>query len=365
MFPFTVHFVSRQALPFPASRICNTFMANQTRAMQITVRILSVLVILATATVLTAQSKLPRISVKGNSFVTPEGKSIVFRGLNTSDPDRLESSGHWNEGYFREMKSWGANIVRFPVHPSAWRKRGQDEYLKLLDKGIELATAHDMHVIIDWHSIGNLKEERYQNPMYNTTWDETLAFWQTVAKHYKGNTTVAFLELFNEPTVSDNRFGNCTWSEWKDMMEKLITAIRETGSTAIPLVAGFNWAYDLRDVAKNPINAEGIGYVSHPYPQKRNKPWEKQWTKDWGYVAKKYPLILTEIGFCGPDDKGAHVPVISDESYGDAITAYTKERGISWVVWVFDPNWSPMLFSDWEFTPTRQGRYFKKALSGK
>jgi hypothetical protein len=160
----------------------------------------------------------------------------------------------------------------------------------------------------------------------------------------------------------NGQLGTCTWAQWKDMMEELIGVIRENGSTTVPLVAGFNWAYDLTPVATDPINAEGIGYVSHPYPMKRQKPWEDQWTRDWGFVAEKYPLILTEIGFCGPDDRGAHVPVISDESYGDAITKYCGERGISYTVWVFDPNWSPMLFTDWNFTPSRQGRYFKNAL---
>jgi len=29
---------------------------------------------------------------------------------------------------------------------------------------------------------------------------------------------------------------------------------------------------------------------------------------------------------------------------------------------VFDPNWAPMMFSDWDYTPTRQGRYFKKVM---
>jgi hypothetical protein len=156
--------------------------------------------------------------------------------------------------------------------------------------------------------------------------------------------------------------GTCSWAEWKMLMEETITIIRATGCKTVPLVAGFNWAYDLTEIAANPINAEGIGYVSHPYPMKRKKPWEEQWTKDWGFAAEKYPLLLTEIGFCGPDDRGAHIPVISDESYGDAITAYTNEKGISYVVWVFDPHWSPMLFSDWNFTPTRQGKYFKKAM---
>ena len=147
-------------------------------------------------------------------------------------------------------------------------------------------------------------------------------------------------------------------------MEELIIIVRANGSEAIPLIAGFDWAYDLREVKANPINAEGIGYVSHPYPQKREKPWEDKWTADWGFVAEKYPVMLTEVGFCGADDRGAHIPVISDESYGDTLVKYCDERGISYVVWVFDPNWAPMMFSDWNFTPTRQGTYFKKVLQG-
>lgn len=305
---------------------------------------------------------LSRISVKGNKFVNAEGKEMVFRGLNASDPDKLSRDNHWNKRYFEEMKNWGANIVRLPVHPTAWRRQGQDNYLKLLDDGVKWASELGMYVIIDWHSIGNLRSEMYQNAMYETTRKETYEFWRSIATHYKDNTTVAFFELFNEPTVYHGQLGICSWPEWKAMMEEIVIIIRANGAKAIPLVAGFNWAYDLTEVASNPIDAEGIAYVSHPYPMKRQKPWEEKWTADWGYVADKYPVFLTEIGFCGPDDKGAHVPVISDESYGDAITQYCNAKGISYTVWVFDPNWSPMLFSDWNFTPTRQGRYFKKVL---
>jgi endoglucanase len=303
-----------------------------------------------------------RIVVKGNQFVTEAGQPIVFRGFNASDPDKLEKNGHYNKAYFEEMKHWGVNIVRFPVHPTAWRQRGQKEYLKLLDMGVQWAEELGIYVIVDWHVIGNLRTEMYMNAMYETTQKETFEFWRTMAKHYKGNNTVAFFELFNEPTTMNGELGTCTWQQWKELNEEMITIIRASGGTAIPLVAGFDWAYELKNVKTNPIQAEGIAYVSHPYPMKRDKPWEEKWTSDWGYVAEKYPLILTEIGFCGPDDKGAHIPVISDESYGDAITTYCDQRGISFVVWVFDPHWSPMLISDWNFTPTRQGRYFKKAF---
>ena len=68
------------------------------------------------------------------------------------------------------------------------------------------------------------------------------------------------------------------------------------------------------------------------------------------------------MGFCGPEDSDAHIPVISDESYGDAITKYCDQNDISWVVWLFDPMWAPALYIDWNFTPTRHRVYFKKAL---
>lgn len=299
--------------------------------------------------------------VEGNRFVA-NGEQIIFKGVSVADPDKLANEGQWNEKHFKQIRSWGANIVRFPVHPAAWRRRGSKTYLELLDKGVAMAEAQGMYVIIDWHSIGNLRTEMYQDAMYETTQKETFEFWRTISKHYRDNTTVAFFELFNEPTVMGGELGSCSWDQWKVMMEDAIGIIRACKATAIPLVAGFNWAYDLKEVAKNPIKAEGIGYVSHPYPQKRQKPWETQWTEDWGYVANKYPVMLTEIGFSGADEKGAHVPVISDESYGDAITQYTADRGISYIVWIFDPQWAPMLISDWSYKPTRQGAYFKEAL---
>lgn len=316
------------------------------------------------STLIFGQDQLEKISVVGNEFVTESGEIFVFRGLNISDPDNLERSGHWTKDHFAKAKEWGANIIRLPIHPTAWRRQGQEKYLALLEDGIKWATELDMYIIIDWHSIGNLRTEMYQSPNYETTRKETYEFWRLMAKTYSGNNTVAFFELFNEPTTYNGQLGKLPWSEWKAMNEEMISIIRANGGTAIPLVAGFNWAYDLTQIKYSPIEAEGIGYVSHPYPQKRNKPWEDQWTKDWGYVKNTYPVILTEIGFSYPDDRGAHIPVISDESYGEAITAYCKERNISYVAWVFDPYWAPMMISDWDYTPTRFGAYFKKALQG-
>lgn len=73
-------------------------------------------------------------------------------------------------------------------------------------------------------------------------------------------------------------------------------------------------------------------------------------------------MICTEFGFMSADGPGAHVPVIGDETYGEALIRFLEERGISWTVWVFDASWSPQLLEDWNYTPTRQGRFFREKM---
>jgi len=305
---------------------------------------------------------LPRIRVEGNRFADPSGKEFVFRGVAISDPDKLEKSGHWKKSYFEAVKNWNCNIVRFPVHPSAWRERGEEKYLKLLDQGIAWAGELGMYVMIDWHSIGNLRTEVFHHPMYITSKGETLRFWRTIAERYARNPVVACYELFNEPTVFNGRFGKMSWEQHKELMEDIISIIYAYDEAAIPLVAGLNWGYDISYVRETPIGFPGIAYVTHPYPQKREQPWEEKWEQDFGFVAAKFPVVATEFGFMGANEPGAHIPVMGDETYGEAIISYLSKKGISWVAWCFDPDWAPQLIQNWNFEPTRQGRFFRDKM---
>ena len=305
------------------------------------------------------------VKVEGNKFIDPQGNEIVFRGLCFSDPVKLVSEGQWNERYFAEAADWGANIVRFAVHPTNLNSMGWDETFAAMDQGIQWAKQHGMYVIMDWHSIGNLKDAKYTNPMYDTDLQETFKFWRTVAQRYKDEPTVALYEVYNEPTVTGPDTGECTWEEWKGIQEQIIDTIRVYNPNAVCLCAGFNWAYDLTPVAYAPIERPNVAYVSHPYPMKRSQPWEEQWEADFGFVADTYPVICTEIGFCLEHERGAHIPVISTEEYGHHITEYFEKKGISFTVWCFDTAWSPTLIEDWNFTPSTQGRFFKDYLQKK
>jgi len=307
--------------------------------------------------------KLPLIQVKGNKFVNSLGDTILFRGLSISDPDKIEKQGHWNKEHFVKVKEMGTMLVRIPVHPIAWRERSPEKYLELLDQAVAWCTELGMYIIIDWHTIGNLKTELFQNPMYNTTKKETFEFWRTIASHFKGNNTAAFYELFNEPTSFNKTLGRISWEEWKEINEDLIALIRAFGKETIPLVAGFDWAYDLTPLRINPIEAEGIGYVTHPYPMKRSQPWEPKWEEDFGFASGKYPIIATEIGFSTTGWRGEK---IDTEDYGNRIVTYLERNGISWLAWVFDPEWYPKMFESWDtYTLTESGKFFKDAMQSK
>jgi len=300
---------------------------------------------------------LPLIKVKGNKFVNAKGDTLLFRGLSISDPDKIERQGHWNKSHFEKIKEMGCMVVRIPVHPVAWRERTPEKYLELLDQAADWCTDLGMYIIIDWHSIGNLGMELFQDPMYNTTKSETYRFWRTISQHFAGNNTVAFYELFNEPTIYRGQLGTMPWSDWKKICENMIGIIRAFDAEKIPLVAGLDWAYDLSPLRDDPVNAEGIAYVTHPYSFKRNQPWEPKWEEDFGFAAGRYPIVATEFGYEAPPGQ------TNDNEYGKHIIKYLEGNGISWICWCFDPEWGPRLIKSWQYDLTGSGEFFKAAFN--
>jgi endoglucanase len=193
--------------------------------------------------------------------------------------------------------------------------------------------------------------------MYITTPHETYEFWRTIARHFHGHNTVAFYEIFNEPTTFRGQLGSVSWSDWKKTNEDIIHLIRSFDKQTIPLVAGFDWAYDLTPLRLEPIDAENIGYVTHPYANKRTRPWEPKWEEDFGFAAADYPIIATEIGFTLRDGQK-----VTDDHYGNLITRYLESKGISWIAWDFDPQWGPTLLKSWNYDLTNSGEFFKEAM---
>lgn len=308
------------------------------------------------------RKKLSFIKVLKNKFVDESGKQIIFKGLAIGDPDKIVNDGHWNKQHFEVIKSWGVNLIRIPVHPSRLRKRGLEDYLERLDEAVKWCGELEMYVIIDWHSIGNLRAEKFEADIYKTSKKETLKFWDTISKRFAGNPTVAFYEIFNEPTVYNGTLGECTWPQWKAIVENIIDVIYTNDKNVVPLVGGFNWAYDLREVKNSPINRPNVGYVAHPYPGKCEPPREPHWEEHFGFLASRYPVIATEMGY---SLGGEYEYMIDDGTYRRAILKYLDKKKISWCAWVFDPDWSPALIKSYGYEPSHSGAFFKDAMLGK
>ena len=315
----------------------------------------------------------PAVVIDGKRFRTAGGEVFTFRGVSIGDPAKLAGQGRWDRRLFAEIRDWGANSIRLPVHPAPWRDLGADWYFSHIDDAVRWANELGMYLVIDWHSIGNLDAELFQHPMYQTSLVETSRFWRSIAYRYRDVPTVALYELFNEPTdnfigVGSGSLGKASWDEWRDTLEDLVDLVRVYDPSALPLVAGFNWAYDLSHVDDQPIRRERIAYAVHPYPMK-SVPEEKTeaaqfalW-EAWGHVAERYPVVASELGWVSEDGYGAHVPVIDNEgTYGPELVKFMEDRGISWMAWCFDPDWAPTMISDWDFTPTEQGRFFRHVM---
>ena len=310
-------------------------------------------------------ASLPALHVDGNRIANGDGTTVVLKGIALADPHQLDLDGHWDAEHFQQMKSWGAQVVRIPVHPKYWRKRGPAGYLALLDQGVTWAEERGMYVMLDWHGMGDPNAEVYetgQGAMFVTSRAETRSFWRIIATHYRNDPGVAFYEIFNENTnwMSDGTTTTTTWAQWKVLAESLVDIVRAQNAQAICIVSGFKWAYDLSPVGADPVGREGIVYAVHPYSVKGT---EATWEADFGYLAATYPVFATEFGFvANPADPVAYGTVAG---YGKPITDFFATRGMSWTVWVFHPIWTPNLISDWSYTPAEpQGTFFRSLLLG-
>lgn len=305
-------------------------------------------------------SSLPQVKTTSN-YLTVNDDTLLFKGLCLEDIGSLMEAGVWGEEYIRQASLWNVNMVRFPVHPVHLNTLGKEKYISELKKGVMWAKKYKMYSIIDWHIIGNLKDEKWQNPMYETTMAQTLDFWASIARTFHNEPAVAFYELYNEPTVYSGQLGEMSWKELMDIYAEIIDTVRAYDSSTITLLGGLNWAYDISGLKEYDPKFANNGYTAHPYPQKSPEPWFENWDAIFGFAAEKYPIVATEFGFAYENQKGAHIPVIADEHYGEQVLDYFNKRNISYTAWCFSWHWYPTLLKDSTYTPeVGQGEFFKK-----
>jgi len=234
-----------------------------------------------------------------------------------------------------------------------------EAYRQLIDSVIKLAAAHGAYVMVDLH--------RFLAPD-----DDCAAFWTDAAARYKNNPAVIF-DLFNEPH-------DISWDLWKSGgmvpiqgkepfhspgMQGLIDAVRATGAKNIVVCGGLGYAFDLSGVlngyALNDKGGNGIMYATHFYN------WHHGWQDHFLNVAEKYPVIVGEFG--ADIKKMNFIPADQQEdpyTWAPDALGMVQKYHLNWTAFSFHTRSTPVLLSDWNFTPSPfWGAFVKDALAGK
>lgn len=120
----------------------------------------------------------------------------------------------------RYIRDLGANVIRLPLNYRMFeddREPGhfKDSGFAKVDKVVDTCAKNGIYTILDlhaapggqntdWHSDNAVQHALLWD--YSHFQDRTVALWEKIAAHYKGNPAVAMYDLLNEPATEQNGY---------------------------------------------------------------------------------------------------------------------------------------------------------------
>ena len=182
--------------------------------------------------------------------------------------------------------------------------------LELVRKGIEIAIASDMYVLVDWHILSDSDPNEHIN--------EAIEFFDLISKEYADCPNVIY-EICNEPN------GDTLWKDIMNYSNKVIPAIRENSKNAVILVGTPEYDKVLGDPVLRRLDYDNLMYVLHFYAASNhhNLRSELATALKWGL-----PVFISECGLTESDGDGD----IDFKSATEWFT-YLNDLNMSYCVW--------------------------------
>jgi endoglucanase len=322
-------------------------------------------------------ARLPGLYVSGNQLVNETGQLVVLHGVNRSGAEYACIQG-WgfmdgpsDAASIQAMTRWKINAVRVPVNEHCWlglrdvnSQYAGAAYRDFIMHYVALLNHYGLYVILDLHESGPGTTGTINQPMPNR--EHSLDFWKSVAKTFKGNTTVLF-DALNEPHLQANT--PAAWQCWRDGgscpgvafpvagMQEIVEAIRSTGATNVILLAALDWANDLSQWLKykpdDPLDRLAASF--HVYLGDSSCSSTLCYEATVRPVAAHVPLIVTEVG-----------ESCAKASLNESLTWFDSQQ-VGYLAWTWD-TWGTAcsdasFITNYNGTPTPYGQRYKEHLA--
>jgi endoglucanase len=330
----------------------------------------------------------------GNQILDAAGNTIHFSGLNWSGFEtenyvlhglwgNVDGAGHSRSmgSYLDQIQSLGFNMIRLPFSgdmcvAGRMPASGTIDFganpdlqgltsLQIMDKFVQGCGTRGIRVILDYHRMqaGSASENGLWYVPGSGTYTEQfwITNWQMMANHYKGNTTIVGVDLFNEPhaTTWDADGVNPT-TNWKDAAKRCSDAIQAIAPDWLICVQGtgqYNgqagwWGAVHLGFLDHPLTltvAHRLVLQIHEYGRDvSDQPWyhaanfpanleADDWNKFWEFILTQN-LAPIWVGEWGSKDDPSEPFYSLDHPWLLAFHDFIKAKQLSWTWW----TWSPL-----------------------
>jgi endoglucanase len=327
------------------------------------------------------------LQILNGQLCDERGNPVQLKGM--SSFGLQWSDGYWvltDEAFDVLTNDWECDIIRLAMCVTEGGYRDNPSLiLERVERGIELATARGLYVMIDWHVLtpGNPNDELYltaglDDPNMpaeflsikdtNPSWTGPQVFFAYLAQKYAHQGNVLY-ETANEP----NRIGNFgarfdVWTnELKPYHESIIEVIREHDKVGIIICGTDNWSQFVDAPIEDPLDDPNVMYAMHFYAGTHD-----DWLRDItdNALNNGLAIFVTEWGASTASGDGG--PYIYSAIEWNT---FMNDRNLSWAAWsmaqkyeisaAFNHTTSPYPDGVWEDSEVSiAGRFYRAMIKG-
>ncbi|MEE1540926.1 MAG: cellulase family glycosylhydrolase [Paludibacteraceae bacterium] len=267
-----------------------------------------------------------RLKLVGNQLSSESGQPVQLKGWSSFSTHYPEVGGCLTVDQFKQMKTWGANIVRMAMYLNdygGYMSNKADE-TKKMKEFIEYAKEAGIYCMVDWHV---LQTPGGQSGDPNTYLTDAKNFFSEISKYVKdkGYKHVIY-EICNEPDQKP-------WSNIKNYANALLPSIAANDPNAVVIVGTPSWDQQILDpVTQGKVTHETlqIMYAFHYYACSH-----EGLLGNFRSATASIPVFVSEWSGVTFNGDGALCQSAADKLLGYCSGANDGKQVVSWCFW----NW--------------------------